>query len=89
MRPVKSAMSGHPAEASKALLFKGKSADALDSLTARGRQVRQASPEPDSRRRTGHIGRRPHRPQCAYLRAQRQLWRRRFDGHGVVELIVP
>jgi hypothetical protein len=78
MRPVKSAMSRYPAKATKALLFKGKSAGALDSLTAHGRQVRQASPEPDSRCRSGHLAAGLHRPECAYLRAQRQLWRRRF-----------
>ena len=66
MRPVKSAMSGHLAEATKILLFKGKSAGLLDSVIARGRQVGQAAPEPDSRRRSGHLvgslGRRPASP---------------------------
>ena len=55
MRPVKCAMCEDPTEAAKALLFKGKSAGLLDSVIARGRQVGQAAPEPDSRRRSGHL----------------------------------
>ena len=48
MRPAKCTMCGHPAKAAKALLFKGKSADTLDSPTPRARQAEQAPPEPDS-----------------------------------------
>lgn len=55
MRPAKSAMSRHRSEATKALLFKGKTVTALDSPMARGRQIGRGSPEPDSQCRSGHV----------------------------------